>query len=288
MSAAADLAAADLAAVWPELLALACAARRLRAAATRTGIEDIGGQRALDAALDDLAGRTADPLLAAVYAPLVARIARGPLTIAQLGQSLDGRIATESGHSHYINGAASLDHLHRLRALVDGVVVGAGTVAADDPHLTTRRVPGPHPVRVVLDPRRRLSRARRVFDDAAPTLTIVAAAVGAAVGDSDEDAIVVAADDGHVAPARVLAALHRRGLHTILVEGGARTVSAFLASGLIDRLHVMVAPLVIGSGSFGLRLPAVARIDDALRLRAGVHRLGDDVLFDCEPAAPPR
>ena len=78
--------------------------------------------------------------------------AKGPLVIGQLGQTLDGRIATAVGHSHYVNGAVALDHLHRLRALVDAVVVGAGTVTADDPSLTVRRVDGDNPVRVVLTP----------------------------------------------------------------------------------------------------------------------------------------
>src|SRR5262245_5477267 len=70
------------------------------------------------------------------------------VVVGQLGQSLYGRIATPTGNSHYINGAAGLDHLHRLRALLDGVVVGIGTALADDPQLTVRRVSGPQPVRV--------------------------------------------------------------------------------------------------------------------------------------------
>ena len=78
------------------------------------------------------------------------------MVVAQIGQSLDGRVATETGHSHYINGPAGLAHLHRLRALVDAVVVGVGTALADDPQLTVRRVSGPHPARVVIDARGRL------------------------------------------------------------------------------------------------------------------------------------
>ena len=77
-----------------------------------------------------------------LFLPLVAQA--GPLVIAQLGQSLDGRIATESGASHYINAVEARTHLHRLRALVDAVVVGVGTVNADDPQLTVRHVRGSH------------------------------------------------------------------------------------------------------------------------------------------------
>src|SRR5450755_3550683 len=85
------------------------------------------------------------------------------VVVAQIGQSLDGRVATETGHSHYINGPAGLAHLHRLRALVDAVVVGVGTALADDPQLTVRRVSGPHPARVIIDPGGRLPAGARMF-----------------------------------------------------------------------------------------------------------------------------
>ena len=87
----------------------------------------------------------------------------GLTVIGQLGQSLDGRIATPTGHSHYINGPAGIEHLHRIRALVDVVLVGAGTAVADDPQLTVRRVEGPHPARAVLDPNGRLPATARMF-----------------------------------------------------------------------------------------------------------------------------
>src|SRR6476620_3295624 len=85
------------------------------------------------------------------------------VAVGQSGQSLDGRVATETGHSHYINGPAGLAHLHRLRALVDAVVIGIGTALADDPQLTVRRVTGPQPARVVIDPKGRLPASAKVF-----------------------------------------------------------------------------------------------------------------------------
>eukprot|EP01041_Mallomonas_annulata_P020239 gene20239-39928_t len=116
--------------------------------------------------------RSAD--LFALYKPLLdARLAPGssPWVVAQLGQSLDGFVATATGDSYYVNGPHCLLHLHRLRALCDAVLVGAGTVAIDNPQLTTRRVPGPQPVRVVMDPDARLDGGSRVFRDGmAPTL----------------------------------------------------------------------------------------------------------------------
>ena len=222
-----------------------------------------------------------EPLRAALYQPLAAALAPGGFVVAQLGQSLDGRIATEDGHSHYINGPASLDHLHRLRALVDAVIVGAGTVAHDDPQLTTRRVPGPNPVRVVIDPALRLDRSARVFDRAAPTLTVTAAGGVRDRALPAEAMVPVEAVAGCLPPSQILAALAARGLRSFLIEGGAATVSAFIAAQVVDRLHVMVAPLILGSGRPGLQLPRVARVDEGLRPRVRVHRLGDDVLFDC-------
>lgn len=204
------------------------------------------------------------------------------LVLGQLGQSLDGRIATCAGHSHYINGPEALVHLHRLRALVDAVVVGVGTVQADNPRLTVRRVPGPNPVRVVIDPDGRMDRtAHAATDRAAPTLLVHGPSAQPPPG---VGGIVLSRSDGGFAPHDIVAALARRGLRRLLIEGGARTVSSFLGAGALDRLHVCVAPLLIGSGLPGLTLPPVARLDQALRPPANVYRLGADVLFDLDLA----
>ena len=224
------------------------------------------------------------------YLPLLAP----QLVIGQLGQSLDGRIATANGHSHYVTGPESLLHLHRLRALVDAVVVGAGTVLADDPQLTVRHCPGPNPLRVVLDPLRKLPPHRRLFcDGQAPTLVLAAvpAPVPAAApvpapapaANRAETALLSVADDGSgFAPAEVLSLLAARGAHRILVEGGGITVSRFLAAGALDRLHVVVAPMLIGSGRPGLTLPAIDHLDQALRPAHRRESLGEDVLYELQ------
>lgn len=211
----------------------------------------------------------------ALYAPLDAP----RWTLGHLGQSVDGRIATESGHSHYVNGPANIDHLHRLRALADAVVVGAGTVASDDPRLTVRRVRGDNPVRVVLDPRRTLGSHHAVFEDgAAPSLLITAAGQPGRHGEAE--VVVIDCHAPGLAPADVVACLAGRGLGRIFVEGGGVTVSRFLDAGAFDRLHVCVAPLLIGSGRAALSLPPIDTLGDALRPPCRVAAMGDDVLFD--------
>ena len=214
-----------------------------------------------------------------LYAPIAEGSAATSFVVGQLGQSLDGRIATATGHSHYINGPEAIDHLHRLRALVDAVVVGIGTVLADDPQLTVRRVSGPQPARAVIDPNARLpGDARLLAEDGVPVFLLQGRerqAPGRATP------VVLPMHEGHIHPRDIVRALAERGFKRLLIEGGAKTLSAFLAAGALDRLHLCVAPLVIGAGPIGLDLPPIDRLEEALRPEVSIHRLGTDVLFDC-------
>jgi riboflavin-specific deaminase-like protein len=220
-----------------------------------------------------------------LFGPLRAGTADDLVVIGQIGQSLDGRIATESGHSHYINGPAGIEHLHRLRALADAVVIGVGTVMTDDPQLTVRRCEGPHPARVVIDPKGRLATGARVFAaDGVRRLLITVEGTRCALS-AGVEIVALPASEGRIAPRDVLAALAERGLRRMLIEGGADTVSRFLGAGCLDRLHVMVAPIILGSGQAGIVLPPVARADQALRPPMRTFQLGGDVLFDCDLSA---
>jgi riboflavin-specific deaminase-like protein len=236
-----------------------------------------------------IAWRCRRPLGAAAQAVLdlhlalaLAPASRG-FVVALLGQTLDGFIATREGHSRYINGEASLVHLHRLRALCDAVVIGVSTAVADCPRLTTRHVPGPHPVRVVIDPRGRLpADCGLLRDGASPTLVI-----RGTDGPPFETALSAQAAalhlpcrDGAIAPDQVTAALARRGLTRLLVEGGGFTVSRFLEAGLLDRLQLAISPLILGAGRPALPVTPVARLDQALRPSCRRFLMGDDVLFD--------
>jgi diaminohydroxyphosphoribosylaminopyrimidine deaminase/5-amino-6-(5-phosphoribosylamino)uracil reductase len=224
-----------------------------------------------------------------LFKPLLDRPRDGaPWVIGQLGQSLDGCVATHGGDSNYVNGPQVLLHLHRLRALCDAVIVGAGTAAIDNPQLTTRGVAGEHPVRVVLDPALRLAPTLRVFSDRqAPTLLACDAARSAVaaerVGADQVLGVPGLADaNGTLDLRALLAALQQRGLRVLFVEGGGITVSRFIAQGCLDRLHLSVAPVIIGGGRPGLQLPRTAAMCDCLRPPGRVFRMGADVLWDLD------
>lgn len=220
-----------------------------------------------------------------VFAPLCRGTVDDLIIVGQIGQSLDGRIATASGHSKYVNCPAGIEHLHRLRALVDIVVVGVGTAIADNPQLTVRRVTGPQPARAVIDPNGRLGSDARLFsNDGNRRLLITVEGTRCSAPDGVE-IVALPAQDGEIAPSAIVAALARAGMRRILIEGGADTLSRFLTARCLDRMHVIVAPVILGEGGPGIALPPAERADRVPRMPLRVHRIGDDVLFDCDLSA---
>lgn len=217
-----------------------------------------------------------------LFGPLCAPpgAADGCFVLGRLAQSLDGFIAMPNGESHWIGGSEDVRHTHRIRALSDAVIVGAGTVRADNPQLTTRHVEGPSPVRVVLDPDRRLEIGYRVFAGGPETLLVCAP--DAPAGDRFGEAEVVRAPRGSsgLDIGAIVGLLALRGLRRLFVEGGGVTVSRFLTAGCLDRMHVTVAPLLMGAGIPAFPVPPVAALAQSRRFCWTVHKLGDDVLLD--------
>jgi len=223
--------------------------------------------------------------LFSLYLPVCSATSARPITVGHLGQSLDGFIATPSGDSQFVTGNDNIVHVHRMRALCDAVVVGAGTVAADDPQLTTRHVSGPSPLRVVLDPGRRLPPTFRVFTDTSVPTLYICGHSQIAPGESHIGETTVAGidSDGSGDEAlQVLRLLHARGCSRVFVEGGGVTVSTFLEANLLDRLQITIAPVLIGEGRPAIRLAPQARLRDCRRPSYRVFRMGGDVLFDCD------
>ena len=220
------------------------------------------------------------------------RGAQADWVIGQLGQSLDGCIATHTGDSFFVNGPEGLVHVHRLRALSDAVIVGAGTACLDNPQLTTRRVAGPNPVRVVIDPGLRVPADARIFTDGqAPTLLVCdpasEARAKARLGGAQVIVVPRSAQlDGQMPLADVVAALRARGLRLLFVEGGGLTVSQVVRQGCLDRLHLMVAPVMIGAGHPGLQPRRAEMMRDALRPAARTFPVGGDLLWDLDLRTP--
>ncbi|MFJ6572644.1 RibD family protein [Streptomyces sp. NPDC091292] len=271
-TAASDPAALTAADAWERLLGI----RSLAGAEAAGLVRGTDGVHRWDRDATHEAG-----VLARRYLPLC--LAGPHTTFAQLGQSIDGFIATRTGDADYVTGAEDRLHLHRLRALADAVVVGAGTATADDPRLTVRACAGSHPVRVVLDPRGRVPQGLQVFTDgAAPTLWLVGAGhePGGRVAAGVE--VVSLPDADAFAPHRLVRTLARRGLGRVLVEGGGVTVSRFLHEKVLNRLYVTVAPVLLGDGVPGLRFTGEAVMRDALRPPVRRFTLGEDTLFEME------
>ena len=227
-----------------------------------------------------------DPLppstLQAVFEPLRQMSDNSMMVIAQIGQTLDGRIATVTGQSKYINGQDGLVHLHRLRALVDAVVVGVETAITDDPLLTVRLVNGQSPARIVIDPRGRLASNAKVWQQDGVRKIWVTSEDQAVFAPPKVENLALPLTDGQIDPKNLLQRLQQIGISRVLIEGGAKTVSGFLQAKCLHHLHLIVAPIVMGSGRPSFELPPILHMDQATRMSTSTHVLGNDVLFACE------
>ena len=214
-----------------------------------------------------------------LYGPL-ARRDLGPVTVAQIGQSLDGRVATVSGDARDVSGPDGLAHLHHIRALVDGVIIGVGTALHDKPRLNVRLCSGPNPARIVIDPKGRLPDDALVLR-ADGTRRFVIQAVDRK-RPAGVEVIRLPLVKGVFEPQAILTALHEAGLSTLLIEGGGITIAGFLEAQLLTRLQVAIAPLLIGAGRATLTTPtARLTLAECIRPETRVFGLGSDVVFDC-------
>jgi len=241
-----------------------------------------GGAILRERGIDVTAGLLAEPARALMQ-PWLTSVERGrPHITWKYAATLDGRTAAADGTSRWITGAAARTDAHRERSLVDAVLVGVGTVLADDPSLTVRDHPATRqPVRVVADSAARTPSTARILDRSAPTVIAVTAAAPTerldALRACGAEVIVVPATDNGVDPVALVSLMFAREVHSVLLEGGARLAASFVRC-LVDRVVGYHAPMLLGAGA-----PVVApldreSIDAALRLQLDdVVRLDDDV-----------
>lgn len=252
-----------------------------------------GGAATLAAAgVDTEGGLLADEAAAGNAAWLTSVLHHRPFVAWKYAATLDGRSAAADGTSRWITSAESRADVHRLRAEADAVVVGSGTLHADDPHLAVRgRDNVTQPLRVVVDTRAGVKPGARVLDDAARTLVAVAEDADtrhlAGIGTVEVVRLPRAAGGPGLDVTALLAALHERGVCSVLLEGGPTLAGSFLAAGAVDRVVGYLAPALLGAGPTALGDAGIGTIAQALRLDVtDVARLGPDLRITATPIAP--
>jgi len=219
-----------------------------------------GAARLAEAGIEVISGCMASEAEAANIKWLTAVRRRRPYVVAKAALTLDGRIALPNGQSQWITNVASRRQGHVLRAECGAVLVGRGTVLNDDPELTVRHLEVVNqPTRIVVDPLGRLSRSHRVFDGTAPILQVVQEAHG-------EFQVQVKSENGGLDLGDLLTQVYDRGVTSILVEGGAKTIGGFVAAGLVDRFDLFVGPTLFGDGPSWLQMAPPAKVIEATRL----------------------
>ncbi len=211
-----------------------------------------------------------------------------PFVTLKFAQSIDGRIATASGHSRWISSGQSLKFAHALRSHHDAVLVGSGTLSKDDPELTVRLVRGRSPLRIVVDSHLRISLDARILKDQNKAGTIIATTNNA---DRDKRArltelgievlIVDTGKDRRVDLVRLLMELGKRNISSVLVEGGAAIITSMLSEQLPDRVVIIIAPKIVGKGLEAIGDLGIKSINESLKIAyRKVRRLGDDLVID--------
>jgi diaminohydroxyphosphoribosylaminopyrimidine deaminase / 5-amino-6-(5-phosphoribosylamino)uracil reductase len=212
-----------------------------------------------------------------------------PFVTLKFAISLDGRLATKTGDSQWISSDSSLKFAHQLRAEHDAILVGIGTVLADNPRLNVRLVEGQDPLRIVVDGRLQISDNANVLIDGAAKNTLIATTDAAdekriaEISNLGAEILRLPAEEGtgRVNLQALLAELQNRSIKSILVEGGAGIITALLSARLVNRMVIAIAPKIIGQGIEAIGDLGITKLNDALTFRYfQTSRLGPDMIFD--------
>lgn len=202
------------------------------------------------------------------------------MAISHFAQSLDGKIATDSGDSKWIGNPENLTHAHRMRALCDGIMIGTRTLQSDKPSLTVRHVPGENPRRIVI------TSSARDFSSlfaSCPDPVLVLGTVDHIQGHNLEY-VQLTAPQGRIACHDILRCLYQRGICAVYIEGGAETTSNFLRERALDVVQFHLAPLIFGSGISGIVLPGIEEVHEAVHFAPyAFQAVGDTYMFVGQP-----
>ncbi|MEN6321544.1 MAG: bifunctional diaminohydroxyphosphoribosylaminopyrimidine deaminase/5-amino-6-(5-phosphoribosylamino)uracil reductase RibD [Syntrophaceae bacterium] len=211
-----------------------------------------------------------------------------PFITLKFAQTIDGRIATASGHSRWISSARSLRLAHRLRSSHDAVLVGVNTLIQDNPELTVRLVRGRNPLRVIVDSSLRIPMDAQVLMNQNAAQTIVATTAKA---DPEKlaqlkgigiETLMIGDDTNHrVDLKKLFIELGKRNISSVLIEGGSAIITSTLKSKLPDRIVVVIAPKIVGKGIDAVGDLNIHTMDESMRLTYGkIRRLGNDLIID--------
>jgi len=211
-----------------------------------------------------------------------------PFITLKYAQTLDGRIATATGHSRWISSPEAQRYAHRLRSIHDAILVGSGTVLLDDPELTVRHVKGRNPLRIVLDSRLRIPMEAIILQNQDRAGTIIVTTKKAANGKRKrledlgiELLCINITKKGEINLPELFLKLGQRGVSSVLIEGGSSIITSVLREGLADKLLVVIAPKIVGKGIEGVGDLGITLMDQAIALYPNkFKKLGDDFLFE--------
>ncbi|UCE65472.1 MAG: RibD family protein, partial [Candidatus Zixiibacteriota bacterium] len=207
-----------------------------------------------------------------------------PFVTIKFAQSIDGRIATQTGHSRWISSPQSLKFAHKLRAINDAVLVGANTLERDDPLLTTRLVKGANPVRIVLTKSGKLNFKRRLFNDSAAPTFVAAGRDSHIKPGENYEIIYLRKQSGALSLRDLLKKLGKMGIMTLLIEGGSEVITSFLKQKLVDKVFICLAPLIIGKGVNSTGDMGTTRITGALKFdEIEWSKSGPDMIWSGRP-----
>ena len=215
-----------------------------------------------------------DPILrqsCEILLPLIRKKDR--VFIGQIGQSLDAKIALNNGNSHYINEKESITYLHCLRSISDGVLVGVNTIIKDNPLLTTRKIKGQNPTRLIIDPSLKLTNKYKIFKD--KNTNIVFTTSNKTKNLNNTTIVKLPKKDFTLS---VYKFLKKTSLKYILIEGGPTTLSHFIEQNLINYMQFIISPTLIGSGINSVKLKPITNLKKAIRRKSNFAKLGKEIV----------
>ena len=197
------------------------------------------------------------------------------LVIAQIGQSIDGRIALNNGNSHYINNPKSIIYLHCLRSISDAIIVGSNTIKKDNPLLTTRKIKGTNPKRIIIDGSLSLNNKYKIFNDGNENIIFTKSNKNIRLNNST----IIRLKEKNFTK-NFITQIKKLKYKNILVEGGSKTISELINNKYIDILQFMIAPILIGSGINSLNLKEISNLNKAIRPKHNFNELENEIIVN--------